>query len=110
MEKMKDSKKMDRHQIQVDQKYSPYMEVSRLWSFWLTCKLQSRLAITILSMWFYSSSCNSKSHHCLYLSEQTNIIVPNTLIIATCEVFKPWVSATEHITQFNEEVGYLSVK
>ncbi|XP_047176616.1 WD-40 repeat-containing protein MSI4-like isoform X2 [Vigna umbellata] len=44
-----------------------------------------------------------KNRHRLYLSEQTDGSVPNTLVIANCEVVKPRVAAAEHISQFNEE-------
>ncbi|XP_022631982.1 WD-40 repeat-containing protein MSI4-like [Vigna radiata var. radiata] len=37
------------------------------------------------------------------LSEQTDESVPNTLVIANCDVVKPRVVAVEHISQFNEE-------
>lgn len=40
-----------------------------------------------------------KNRHRLYLSEQTDGTVPNTLVIATCEVVKPRVAAAEHIAQ-----------
>ncbi|KAH1057416.1 hypothetical protein J1N35_035481 [Gossypium stocksii] len=36
--------------------------------------------------------------------------VPNTLVIANCEVVKPRVTAAEHISQFNEEVRSPFVK
>uniref|UniRef100_A0A7N0UZX9 Histone-binding protein RBBP4-like N-terminal domain-containing protein n=1 Tax=Kalanchoe fedtschenkoi TaxID=63787 RepID=A0A7N0UZX9_KALFE len=44
-----------------------------------------------------------KNRQRLYLSEQTDGSVPNTLVIANCEVVKPRVAAAEHISQFNEE-------
>ncbi|KAK7325119.1 hypothetical protein VNO77_29209 [Canavalia gladiata] len=44
-----------------------------------------------------------KNRHRLYLSEQTDGSVSNTLVIANCEVVKPRVAAAEHISQFNEE-------
>uniref|UniRef100_A0A2P2KLG2 Uncharacterized protein MANES_16G101900 n=1 Tax=Rhizophora mucronata TaxID=61149 RepID=A0A2P2KLG2_RHIMU len=44
-----------------------------------------------------------KNKQRLYLSEQTDGSVPNTLVIANCEVVKPRVAAAEHISQFNEE-------
>ncbi|XP_065015771.1 WD-40 repeat-containing protein MSI4-like [Musa acuminata AAA Group] len=34
---------------------------------------------------------------------QTDGSVPNTLVIANCEVVKPRVAAVEHISEFNEE-------
>uniref|UniRef100_A0A7C9DUA2 Histone-binding protein RBBP4-like N-terminal domain-containing protein n=1 Tax=Opuntia streptacantha TaxID=393608 RepID=A0A7C9DUA2_OPUST len=44
-----------------------------------------------------------KNRQRLYLSEQTDGSVPNTLVIANVEVVKPRVAAAEHISQFNEE-------
>ncbi|KAK2382958.1 WD-40 repeat-containing protein MSI4 [Trifolium repens] len=44
-----------------------------------------------------------KNRHRLYISEQTDGTVPNTLVIATVEVVKPRVAAAEHIAQFNEK-------
>ncbi|GLJ49211.1 hypothetical protein SUGI_1038960 [Cryptomeria japonica] len=51
-----------------------------------------------------------KNSQRLYLSEQTDGSVPNTLVIATCEVVKPRVAAAEHISQFNEEARSPFVK
>eukprot|EP00252_Welwitschia_mirabilis_P025965 TRINITY_DN830_c0_g2_i1.p1 TRINITY_DN830_c0_g2~~TRINITY_DN830_c0_g2_i1.p1 ORF type:complete len:452 (+),score=103.36 TRINITY_DN830_c0_g2_i1:239-1594(+) len=51
-----------------------------------------------------------KNSQHLYLSEQTDGSVPNTLVIATCEVVKPRVAAAEHISQFNEEARSPFVK
>ncbi|CAN6457111.1 unnamed protein product [Victoria cruziana] len=51
-----------------------------------------------------------KNRQRLYLSEQTDGSVPNTLVIATCEVVKPRVAAAEHISQFNEEARSPFVK
>ncbi|KAL8217359.1 hypothetical protein R6Q57_020732, partial [Mikania cordata] len=42
-----------------------------------------------------------KNHQRIYLSEQTDGSVPNTLVIANCEIFKPRVAAAEHIAQVN---------
>ncbi|KAK1265218.1 WD-40 repeat-containing protein MSI4 [Acorus gramineus] len=42
-----------------------------------------------------------KSRQRLYLSEQTDGTVPNTLVIANCEIVKPRVAAAEHISQVN---------
>ncbi|XP_059634823.1 WD-40 repeat-containing protein MSI4-like [Cornus florida] len=44
-----------------------------------------------------------KNRQRLYLSEQTDGSVPNTLVIANCEVVKSRVASAEHISQFNEE-------
>lgn len=46
----------------------------------------------------------------LFLSSQTDGSVPNTLVIANCEVVKPRVAAAEHISQFNEEARSPFVK
>ncbi|KAJ1411173.1 WD40/YVTN repeat-like-containing domain superfamily [Sesbania bispinosa] len=43
-------------------------------------------------------------------SSQTDGSVPNTLVIANCEVVKPRVAAAEHICQFNEEARSPFVK
>ncbi|KAG4143569.1 hypothetical protein ERO13_D06G198900v2 [Gossypium hirsutum] len=51
-----------------------------------------------------------KTRQRLYLSEQTDGSVPNTLVIANCEVVKPRVAAAEHISQFNEEARSPFVK
>ncbi|KVH97951.1 WD-40 repeat-containing protein MSI4-like [Cynara cardunculus var. scolymus] len=51
-----------------------------------------------------------KSRQRLYLSEQTDGSVPNTLVIANCEIVKPRVAAAEHISQFNEEARSPYVK
>ncbi|XP_059633102.1 WD-40 repeat-containing protein MSI4-like [Cornus florida] len=51
-----------------------------------------------------------KNRQRLYLSEQTDRTVPNTLVIANCEVVKPRVAAPEHISQFNEEARSPFVK
>ncbi|KZV58799.1 hypothetical protein F511_18636 [Dorcoceras hygrometricum] len=44
-----------------------------------------------------------KNRQRLYLSEQTDGTVPNTLVIANVEIVKTRVAAAEHISQFNEE-------
>ncbi|CAD5173445.1 unnamed protein product [Musa acuminata subsp. malaccensis] len=57
-----------------------------------------------------------KNRQRLYLSEQATVMlqtdgsVPNTLVIANCEVVKPRVAAAEHISQFNEEARSPFVK
>ncbi|KAK9066111.1 hypothetical protein SSX86_015513 [Deinandra increscens subsp. villosa] len=51
-----------------------------------------------------------KNRQRLYLSEQTDGSVPNTLVIANCEIVKPRVAAAEHISQFNEEARSPYVK
>ncbi|KAI5664701.1 hypothetical protein M9H77_24024 [Catharanthus roseus] len=51
-----------------------------------------------------------KNRQRLYLSEQTDHTVPNTLIIANCDVVKPRVAAENHIANFNEEARSPFVK
>ncbi|KAL3532618.1 hypothetical protein ACH5RR_006139 [Cinchona calisaya] len=51
-----------------------------------------------------------KNRQRLYLSEQTDHTVPNTLIIANCDVVKPRVAAESHIANFNEEARSPFVK
>ncbi|KAK9102559.1 hypothetical protein Sjap_019813 [Stephania japonica] len=51
-----------------------------------------------------------KNKHRLYLSEQTDGSMPNTLIVANCEVVKPRVAAAEHISHFDEEATSPFVK
>ncbi|KAL7617306.1 WD-40 repeat-containing protein MSI4 [Lactuca sativa] len=51
-----------------------------------------------------------KNRQRLYLSEQTDGSVPNTLVIANCEIVKPRVAAAEHISQFHEEARSPYVK
>lgn len=51
-----------------------------------------------------------KNRQRLYLSEQTDKSVPNTLIIANCDVVKPRVAAENHIANFNEEARSPFVK
>ncbi|XP_019442855.1 PREDICTED: WD-40 repeat-containing protein MSI4-like [Lupinus angustifolius] len=55
-------------------------------------------------------NATQKNRQRLYLSEQTDGSVPNTLVIANCEVVKPRVAAAEHISQFNEEARSPFVK
>ncbi|KAF7142539.1 hypothetical protein RHSIM_Rhsim05G0020600 [Rhododendron simsii] len=51
-----------------------------------------------------------KNRQRLYLSEQTDGSVPNTLVIANCEVVKSRVAAAEHVAEFNEEARSPFVK
>ncbi|CAK9144127.1 unnamed protein product [Ilex paraguariensis] len=51
-----------------------------------------------------------KNRQRLYLSERTDDSVPNTLIIANCDVVKPRVAAKDHIAHFNEEARSPFVK
>lgn len=50
----------------------------------------------------YSNISENCSHHTVFFSwlcHQTDGSVPNTLVIANCEVVKPRVAAAEHISQ-----------
>ncbi|KAL2457668.1 WD-40 repeat-containing protein MSI4 [Abeliophyllum distichum] len=51
-----------------------------------------------------------KNKQRLYLSEQTDQTVPNTLIIANCDIVKPRVAAANHIANFNEDARSPFVK
>ncbi|PHT75788.1 WD-40 repeat-containing protein MSI4 [Capsicum annuum] len=55
-----------------------------------------------------------KNRQRLYLSEQASFIahnyLPNTLIIANCDVVKPRVASEDHIANFNEEARSPFVK
>lgn len=51
-----------------------------------------------------------KNRQRLYLSEQTDGSVPNTLVIANCDIVKPRVAAAEHISEFNKEARSPFVK
>ncbi|XP_057506328.1 WD-40 repeat-containing protein MSI4-like [Actinidia eriantha] len=51
-----------------------------------------------------------KNRQRLYLSEQTDGSVPNTLVIANCEVVKSRVAAADHVSEFNEEARSPFVK
>ncbi|CAL5327877.1 unnamed protein product [Camellia sinensis] len=46
----------------------------------------------------------------VFWEDVTDGSVPNTLVIANCEVVKPRVAAAEHISQFNEEARSPFVK
>ncbi|CAA2935328.1 WD-40 repeat-containing MSI4-like [Olea europaea subsp. europaea] len=51
-----------------------------------------------------------KNKQRLYLSEQTDQTVPNTLIIANCDIVKPRVAAANHIANFDEDARTPFVK
>ncbi|GFY98453.1 transducin family protein [Actinidia rufa] len=50
------------------------------------------------------------SDHSLSLPRQTDGSVPNTLVIANCEVVKSRVAAADHVSEFNEEARSPFVK
>lgn len=51
-----------------------------------------------------------KNRQRIYISERTDGSVPNTLIIANCDIVKPRVAAENHIANFNEEARSPFVK
>ncbi|GAA0185518.1 hypothetical protein LIER_32806 [Lithospermum erythrorhizon] len=51
-----------------------------------------------------------KNRQRIYISERTDGSVPNTLIIANCDIVKPRVAAESHIANFNEEARSPFVK
>ncbi|KAI4329156.1 hypothetical protein L6164_021449 [Bauhinia variegata] len=59
-----------------------------------------------------SLSCRWGPQHeqATYKNRQRLYLVPNTLVIANCEVVKPRVAAAEHISEFNEEARSPFVK
>ncbi|KAF2285140.1 hypothetical protein GH714_038803 [Hevea brasiliensis] len=105
--KMKEGKKIQ--QPSVDDKYTQWKSLVPVLYDWfsnhnliwpsLSCRWGPQL-----------EQATYKNRQRLYLSEQTDGSVPNTLVIANCEVVKPRVAAAEHISQFNEEARSPFVK
>ncbi|KAJ8766938.1 hypothetical protein K2173_011756 [Erythroxylum novogranatense] len=98
--KMKEGKKS--HQPSADEKYTQWKALVPVLYDWLA---NHNLVWPSLSCRWGPQLEQStyKNKQRLYLSEQTDGSVPNTLVIANCEVVKPRVAAAEHISQFNEE-------
>uniref|UniRef100_A0A0E0JN42 Histone-binding protein RBBP4-like N-terminal domain-containing protein n=1 Tax=Oryza punctata TaxID=4537 RepID=A0A0E0JN42_ORYPU len=74
---------------------------------------QWKSLIPVLYDWFANHNLVWPSLSCrdvLKLKFMTDGTVPNTLVIANCEVVKPRVAAAEHISQFNEEARSPFVK
>ncbi|KAJ8750982.1 hypothetical protein K2173_016163 [Erythroxylum novogranatense] len=98
--KMKEGKRSQQHSV--DDKYSQWKALVPVLYDWLA---NHNLVWPSLSCRWGPQLEQStyKNRQRLYLSEQTDGSVPNTLVIANCEVVKPRVAAAEHISQFNEE-------
>ncbi|CAN4085037.1 unnamed protein product [Withania somnifera] len=79
------------------EKSSKYGEEYLMW--------KSRIAM--LYDWLTNHSILWPSLSCRYYTDKS---VPNTLIIANCDVVKPRVAAENHITNFNEEARSPFVK
>ncbi|KAK9274931.1 hypothetical protein L1049_022186 [Liquidambar formosana] len=94
---------------QVDEKYSQWKSLVPVLYDWLA---NHNLVWPSLSCRWgpQLEQATYKNRQRLYLSEQTDGSVPNTLVIANCEVVKPRVAAAEHISQFNEEARSPFVK
>ncbi|KAF2318142.1 hypothetical protein GH714_001090 [Hevea brasiliensis] len=105
--KMKEGKKIQ--QPSVDEKYTQWKSLVPVLYDWLA---NHNLVWPSLSCRWgpQLEQATYKNRQRLYLSEQTDGSVPNTLVIANCEVVKPRVAAAEHISQFNEEARSPFVK
>ncbi|KAK6273594.1 hypothetical protein POUND7_010677 [Theobroma cacao] len=107
--KMKEGKKAQ--QPSVDEKYTQWKSLVPVLYDWLA---NHNLVWPSLSCRWgpQLEQATYKNRQRLYLSEQasTDGSVPNTLVIANCEVVKPRVAAAEHISQFNEEARSPFVK
>ncbi|KAJ6742794.1 WD40 REPEAT FAMILY [Salix viminalis] len=105
--KMKEGKKA--HQHSVDDKYTQWKSLVPVLYDWLA---NHNLVWPSLSCRWgpQLEQATYKNRQRLYLSEQTDGSVPNTLVIANCEVVKSRVAAAEHISQFNEEARSPFVK
>ncbi|CAL9073092.1 unnamed protein product [Musa acuminata var. zebrina] len=68
------------------------------------------LAFTIILAGNAIHPCFGGATNIASVTLQTDGSVPNTLVIANCEVVKPRVAAAEHISQFNEEARSPFVK
>ncbi|KAI4344513.1 hypothetical protein L6164_011730 [Bauhinia variegata] len=106
--KMKEGKKSQQHHS-VDEKYTQWKSLVPVLYDWLA---NHNLVWPSLSCRWgpQLEQATYKNRQRLYLSEQTDGSVPNTLVIANCEVVKPRVAAAEHISQFNEEARSPFVK
>ncbi|KAJ6913991.1 WD-40 repeat-containing protein MSI4-like [Populus alba x Populus x berolinensis] len=105
--RMKEGKKA--HQYSVDDKYTQWKSLVPVLYDWLA---NHNLVWPSLSCRWgpQLEQATYKNRQRLYLSEQTDGSVPNTLVIANCEVVKSRVAAAEHISQFNEEARSPFVK
>ncbi|CAN1761779.1 WD-40 repeat-containing protein MSI4 [Linum perenne] len=106
--KMKEGKR-GHHAASIDEKYTQWKSLVPVLYDWLA---NHNLVWPSLSCRWgpQLEQATYKNRQRLYLSEQTDGSVPNTLVIANCEVVKPRVAAAEHISQFNEEARSPFVK
>ncbi|GMY36308.1 WD-40 repeat-containing protein MSI4-like [Fagus crenata] len=107
--KAKEAKKAQQQQPTIDDKYTQWKSLVPVLYDWLA---NHNLVWPSLSCRWgpQLEQATYKNRQRLYLSEQTDGSVPNTLVIANCEVVKPRVAAAEHISQFNEEARSPFVK
>ncbi|XP_010541065.1 PREDICTED: WD-40 repeat-containing protein MSI4 [Tarenaya hassleriana] len=107
--KIKEGSGKKSHQPTADEKYSQWKALVPVLYDWLA---NHNLVWPSLSCRWgpQLEQATYKNRQRLYLSEQTDGSVPNTLVIANCEVVKPRVAAAEHISQFNEEARSPFVK
>ncbi|GLT79078.1 hypothetical protein SLA2020_505850 [Shorea laevis] len=105
--KMKEGKRTQ--QPSIDEKYTQWKSLVPVLYDWLA---NHNLVWPSLSCRWgpQLEKATYKNRQRLYLSEQTDGSVPNTLVIANCEVVKRRVAAAEHISQFNEEARSPFVK
>ncbi|OVA01307.1 WD40 repeat [Macleaya cordata] len=101
-------------QPSVDERYTQWKSLVPVLYDWLAnhnLEKETRLLLSLVIRWGPQlEQATYKNRQRLYLSEQTDGSVPNTLVIANCEVVKPRVAAAEHISQFNEEARSPFVK
>ncbi|KAK1422511.1 hypothetical protein QVD17_25686 [Tagetes erecta] len=108
-EKMKDRTGKGGNQASVNERYTQWKSLVPILYDWLA---NHNLVWPSLSCRWgpLLDQATYKNRQRLYLSEQTDGSVPNTLVIANCEIVKPRVAAAEHIAQFNEEARSPFVK
>ncbi|KAK9734517.1 hypothetical protein RND81_04G144900 [Saponaria officinalis] len=99
---MTEKGKGGKKEISTDEKYSQWKTLVPILYDWLA---NHNLVWPSLSCRWgpLLEEATYKNRQRLYLSEQTDGSVPNTLVIANVEIVKPRVAAAEHISQFNEE-------
>lgn len=107
-EKMRE-KKQPHHPSTVDEKYIQWKSLVPVLYDWLAN--HNLLWPSLSCRWGPQLDQGKfKNRQRLYLSEQTDGSVPNTLVIANCEVVKARVAAAEHVAEFNEEARSPFVK
>ncbi|KAF8093568.1 hypothetical protein N665_0383s0192 [Sinapis alba] len=107
--KVKESGKKTKQEQSVEETYSQWKGLVPILYDWLAN--HNLVWLSLSCRWGPQlDQATYKNRQRLYLSEQTDGSVPNTLVIANCEVVKPRVAAAEHISQFNEEARSPFVK